>query len=45
MYKQQDQEREARRYSWEGHPTERVFMTFEQMVERGVIAKDAVKRM
>lgn len=42
VYKRQDQEREGRRYSWEGHPTERVFMTFEQMVERGVISRDKV---
>lgn len=47
VYKKQDQERklrEGRRYSWEGHPTEKVFMTFEQMVERGVVSRDAVKK-
>ena len=46
-YQEQDQQRqlrESRRYSWEGHPSEKVFTTFEQMAERGVISKDALKK-
>lgn len=46
-YQQLDQQRgirEGRRYSWEGHPSEKVFTTFEQMAERGVIPKKALKQ-
>lgn len=46
-YQKLDQERgarESRRYSWEGHPSEKVFTTFEQMAERGIIPKNALKK-
>ena len=46
-YQEQDQQRafrESRRYSWEGHPSEKVFTTFEKMAERGIISKDALKK-
>ena len=32
------------RYSWEGHSSEKVFTTFDQMAERGIISKSALKR-
>lgn len=46
-YRKQDQQRglrEEKRYSWEGHPSEKVFTTFEQMAERGIISKKALKK-
>lgn len=46
-YQKQDQQRgirDGRRYSWEGHPSEKIFTTFEQMVERGVIPTKALKK-
>ena len=44
-YRKKEQEHaagEQRRYSWEGHPTERVFTTFEQLAERGIIPKQSL---
>lgn len=46
-YQEQDQRRmigEERRYSWEGHSSERTFTTFESLAERGIIPKSALKR-
>ena len=47
MYQKQDQQRgnrDGRRYSWEGHTSEKVFTTFEQMAGRGVIPTKALKK-
>lgn len=46
-YQRQDQQRgirDGRRYSWEGHPSEKVYTTFAQMADRGVIPKKALKK-
>lgn len=46
-YQELDQQRglsEGRRYSWEGHPSEKVFTTFDQLAERGIIPKSALKK-
>ena len=36
--------RAERRYSWEGHPSEKVLTTFDQLADRGIIPKNALKR-
>lgn len=41
---QQLNNREGRRYSWEGHSSEKVFITFEAMAKRGIIPKNALKK-
>ena len=46
-YQKLDQQRgirEKKRYSWEGHSSEKAFITFDQMAERGIIPKNALKR-
>lgn len=46
-YQEQDRQRgiwEARRNSWEGHASERVFTTFDSLAERGIIDKKSLKK-
>lgn len=46
-YQKLDQQRgikEQRRYSWEGHSSEKVLTTFDQLAQRGVIPKGALKK-
>ena len=46
-YRELDRQRDARegrRYSWEGHVSERAFTTFESLAERGVIERRALGR-
>ncbi len=46
-YQKLDQQRgikEKRRYSWEGHSSEKVLTTFDQLAQRGVIPKGALKK-
>lgn len=35
---------EGRRYSWEGHSSEKVFTTFDQLAERGIIPDHALRK-
>ncbi|CAF9935412.1 MAG: hypothetical protein ALECFALPRED_006380 [Alectoria fallacina] len=50
MYKAyQEEERQRvknkeRRYSWEGHSSEKVFTTFDSLAERGIISKDSLRK-